>query len=472
MGPSILAIDNDQMVLLSFKMLFRDEGIDVVTATSGEQGISIFRDNPSRFPTVLLDYQMTKDGEGMNGDEVARLLKAIHSAVHIIIVSGSEAPEVLRACTDAGAEEFLVKGSDTNQLVGKVKSILLSNDATFTEEDDATRAQKISRILKMVGRSPELSHVADLISKFAVFDEPVLILGESGAGKELVAAAVHENSTRKGKPFLAINCAAVGRDVLESELFGHERGAFTGAITKKLGLFERANGGTIFLDEIGDMPLELQAKILRALQEKTIQPVGGVPKKVDFRIVAATHRNLKRAAEREEFRQDLYYRLKYLTVDVPPLRERPEDIEPLVIHFISQMEAKSKLTRPITVGAMRQLKSHNWPGNVRDLEAVVKKAFALSDTKITPEVLRGELEDCSLSRLQSLRSRGDVVTHQEFQRMSEDVERWLLMRAMELTGNVKSAAAKLLGMNHNTMNNRRVALGIESALTLRKGAMK
>lgn len=209
------------------------------------------------------------------------------------------------------------------------------------------------------------------------------------------------------------------------------------------------------------MPLELQVKILRALQEKTIQPVGGVARKVDFRVVAATHRNLKQMAEQGLFRQDLYYRLKYLTVEVPPLRERPEDIEPLVRHFISQMEKDKGIKKSISDSAMRKLKSYSWPGNVRDLESVVKKAFVLADDKITPQSLEGELEEVALSKVEELIARNAVITHKDFLFAVADMERKLLTRALELSGGIKSAAAALLGINHNTMNYRRELLGLD-----------
>lgn len=469
MKPTILAIDNDSLVLVSLKMVFQDQDIEVQTATSGMQGIALYHENPERFSLVLLDYEMkTKEGHGMNGDEVARALKAIRNDVRIVMVSGVETPEIIEACLKAGAEQFIVKARDPATLVNTIKSIILVAQDTDAVKSEVECQQKISRVLKMVGRSKEMAKVAELISKFAPFDEPVMILGETGVGKEGVAKAVHENSNRRGRNFVAINCTAFGRELLESELFGHERGSFTGALSRKIGLFEQADGGTIFLDEIGDMPLPLQVKILRALQEKTIQPVGGLPKKIDFRIVAATHRNLKKAAEQGEFRQDLYYRLKYLTIEVPPLRERPEDIEPLVRHFLAQMQQKSKTTKGISDSAMRKFKSHSWPGNVRDLEAAIKKAFALADGKITPETIKGELVDDPLSRINSLKARGEVIMHSEFLRLVEDTERWLLNRAMELTGNVKSAAAEILGMNHNTMNYRRTILGIEKELTLKR----
>jgi DNA-binding NtrC family response regulator len=462
MKSLILAVDNDPLVLRSLNLVFQDANIDVDTATSGYQAIALFKENPDKYPIVLLDYDMkNKSGEGMNGDEVAIALKRIRESVRIVMLSGmSDAPEVVKACLAAGAEKFICKSSEPEHLLTTVSSMIFEGEDSDSEESEEERRSKISRVLKMVGHSRELAKVSDLISKFSDYDEPVLILGESGVGKELIARAVHENSKRAGKNFVAINCAAFGKDVLESELFGHERGSFTGALNKKIGLFEQANGGTIFLDEIGDMPFELQVKLLRALQEKTIQPVGGVPKKIDFRIVAATHCNIKALAEQNKFRQDLYFRLKYLTVDVPPLRERPEDIEPLVRHFLAQMDAKTGKRKTISDSAMRRLKSYCWPGNVRDLEAVVKKAHALVEKRITPQDLESELTESAISSVDAILARGEIVSHKEFMRKVEDEERKLLNRAMELSGNVKSAAAALLGLNHNTMNYRRELLGI------------
>ncbi len=390
MKPTILAIDNDPLVLKALTILFGDKELDIVTATSGPQGIALFKESPEKFPIVLLDYDMkANNGEGMYGDEVAHVLKSILDTVRIVMVSGMEdAEDVVKNCLAAGAEKFICKGMDSSYLLSTVEAMLLEIQDTDTQETESERRHKVSRVLKMVGHSRELAKLAELISRFSNFDEPVLIQGESGVGKECIARAVHENSLRKGKPFVAINCAAFGKDVLESELFGHERGSFTGAVSKKIGLFEQANSGTIFLDEIGDMPLDLQVKILRALQEKTIQPVGGTPKKIDFRVVAATHCNLKLMAEQNRFRQDLYYRLKYLTVEVPPLRERPEDIEPLVRHFISQMESKTTQKKSISDGALRKLKSYCWPGNVRALEAVVKKPMYSQTKRSLPKLWR------------------------------------------------------------------------------------
>ena len=462
MKPTILAIDNDQLVLVSLKMMFQDHNVEVETATSGAQGIAILKQNPRRYSLVLLDFDMKTNGVGMNGDEVARQLKAVRNDVRIIMVSGHNTPEAIEACLHAGAEQFIVKGSDTTKLLNVVRSILFREECDDSESD-SERHQKISMVLKMVGRSREMAKVAELVSRFADYADPVLILGESGAGKEGIARAVHDNSNRRSKPFVAINCAAVPKEMLESELFGHERGAFTGAVTKKIGLLEKANGGTVFLDEIGDMHLELQAKILRALQEKTIRPVGGSERKVDFRVVAATHRNLKRAAEQGEFRHDLYFRLNYLTIEVAPLRERPEDVEPLVRHFLNQQQDAYGITKPISDSAMRKLKGHPWPGNVRALEAVVKKAFAMADSRITVDSLGDDFVSSSVKQLEGLTAKAEIMPYKEFERLVQDAERELLSKAMELANGVKSIAAGLLGMSHSTMNHHRAALGLDDS---------
>ena len=462
MKPTILAIDNDQLVLKSLKMLFQDQNIEIAAATSGAQGIALLKQNPRLYSLVLLDFDMKTNGVGMNGDEVARQLKAVRNDVRVIMVSGHNTPETIEACLQAGAEQFVVKGSDTDQLVNIVRSALFCETCEDTESE-SERHQKIARTLKMVGRSREMAKVAELVSRFSEFSDPVLILGESGAGKEGIAKAVHENSSRRAKPFIAINCAAVPKDMLESELFGHERGAFTGAITKKLGLLEKASGGTVFLDEIGDMPLELQAKILRALQEKKIQPVGGSERSVDFRVVAATHKNLKQAAESGEFRHDLYFRLNYLSIEVPPLRERPEDIEPLVRHFLLQQSQTYGVTKAISDSAMRKLKAHSWPGNVRALEAVVKKAYAMSDSRITEDTLGEEFSYSAVKQLESLKAKAEIMPYKEFERLVQDAERSLLIKALELAKGVKSVAAGLLGMSHSTMNHHRAALGLDES---------
>jgi DNA-binding NtrC family response regulator len=467
MKPTILAIDNDQLVLMSLKMIFRDSAVALETATSGAMGLAMFRENPDRYSIVLVDFDLKGAGTGINGDAVARSLKDMRRDVKVIVLSGWDSAETARACREAGADQFIVKGCDPARLENTVKAMLLSEQMDPRESED-DRQTKIKKTLKMVGSSRDLAKVAEMVLRFADFDEPALILGESGVGKEGVARAIHESSRRRAKPFLAINCAAVPSELLESELFGHERGAFTGALTKKIGLFEQVAGGTIFLDEIGDMPYALQAKILRVLQEKIIQPVGGQAKRIDFRVVAATHRNLKHACEAGEFREDLYYRINYLCIEIPALRERPEDIEPLVEHFLRQMQNQSGIKKEISDRAMRRLKGYSWPGNVRRLEAVVKRAFALADGKITPDVLDGDLAENSFGQLQSLKADRGVSRYADFENLVQEAERALLTKALELSSGVKSAAAEILGISPNTMHSRRLALGLDKPSLKRK----
>lgn len=450
---AILAIDNDQLVLLSYKMMFENLGYEVHTCSSGFAGLQLFREHPAKFPVVLLDYDMIdrKTGAGINGDLVAAGIKRANKKTKILMVSGTDNEEVIANCLAAGAEQFIVKTSDSQKIIDTVSIMLSTVDAPIESSGDLEeRHTSIKKILKMVGASRELAKVAELISKYSAFDEPVLILGESGVGKEAIAKAVHENSPRKKNQFVAVNCTAIGKDLLESELFGHEKGSFTGAINRKIGLFEHADGGTIFLDEIGDMPIDLQAKLLRTLQEKTVHPVGGVPRKVDFRVVCATHQNLKEAVEEGRFRQDLYYRIKYMTIEVAPLRERPEDIEPLVLHFLNIMNEKTGLTKKISEGALRALKGHAWIGNVRDLEAAVKKAFVISQSVIHVEDFEDQFSQSPLTRFAAIKEQNNLLTYGEFEERVRDLERWVLSRALELANNVKGDAAELLGMSAST----------------------
>lgn len=460
----LLTIDDDELVLTSYKMLFEDDSIEVQTCASGPMGIEVFRHNPKKFAVVLLDYNLTNksDGSGITGDIVASQLKEIDPHVHIIMVSGNNNSEVIEACHAAGADNFITKSTAVEKLRNSVLAILSSLDTVIEQSrNEQERSQKIHKVLKMVGKSRELERVAELVEIFCNYDEPVLILGESGVGKEGIAKSVHNNSRRQKNNFVAVNCTAIGKELLESELFGHERGSFTGAINKKVGLFEQADGGTIFLDEIGDMPLELQAKLLRTLQEKTIHPVGGKSKSVDFRVVCATHQNLEQAVANGTFRQDLYYRIKYMTIDVPALRERPEDIEPLVFHFIKSMSLRTGQEKNISQGALRTIKSHKWPGNVRDLEGVVKKAFAISQHTILPEHLRDEIASNGLNQIDAIKKAEELMNYEEFEQHVLEAEKHLLNRVLKATGYVKKAAAGILGISANTLQYRILKLGIE-----------
>lgn len=464
MRSKVLAIDNDAIFLAGLKSLLADSGIDLDTAPGAHEGVSAILATPEKYRAVLLDYEMP----ALKGDAVARKLKEVNSALKIIMLSGTEDENVVRTCYAAGAERFLLKGQDSAQTIEALLSVLTEGEAEEIASDEAAdsaaqNARTIETILRMSGCSRAMAHVATLVERYAKSNENVLILGESGVGKEGVARAIHANSSRRDKPFVAINCGAIPRDLLESELFGHERGAFTGATIAKKGKFLLANNGTLFLDEIGDLDLSLQVKILRALQEKTIEPVGSHNSiKLNIRIIAATHRKLPDLVSAGQFREDLYYRLKVLPIAIPPLRERPEDIEPLIKHFVALQERESGTKKKISDAAMRTLKSLPWPGNVRQLEASVKYAFVNSVRVIQAESLEPDLVSGAKARLQELARKSGLMTHAEFTEQVAEMERALLQEALRLAGNVKSAAAEILGMSHQAMNYRRLTLGLDS----------
>ncbi|MBX3040533.1 MAG: sigma-54-dependent Fis family transcriptional regulator [Bdellovibrionaceae bacterium] len=471
MSSCVLAVDNDPMVLGGLLRLAQDTPIQVETATSGPQGIDLISQAPDKYRAVLLDYEMP----GMNGDEVARRMREINPNLKIIMLSGTENEEVVKSCYAAGAERFVLKAQDS----GKIRDILLSvvsdgeaDEIDLDGESALQNAALIDSTLKMKGYSRAMANIARVVKKVSPSNETVLIQGESGVGKELVARGIHTNSPRADKPFIAINCGAIPKDLLESELFGHERGAFTGAVQSKKGKFLLANNGTLFLDEIGDLEPSLQVKLLRALQEKTIEPVGSqMSIKVNIRIVAATHRNLAELVEKGLFREDLYYRLKVFPITIAPLRERPEDIEPIVQHIINLKEEETGTKRKISDAAMRAFKSLPWPGNVRQLEAAVKYAFLNSTRVIQVDSIDPELLSAK-NRFDQLARQSRLMSHDEFTKIVFEMEKSLLEDAMKMAGNVKNRAADLLGISHQAMNYRRRRLGLEAEPETEKAETK
>jgi DNA-binding NtrC family response regulator len=467
MKATVLAIDNDALVLSGLKDLMARGGIDLDTAASGSEGIALISQHPDRYKAVLLDYEMPE----MNGDVVARRLKEINPSLKIIMLSGTEDEAVVKSCYQAGAERFLIKAQDSSsKIFDALDSLVVEGeleeiDSSTDSRSELENANLINRVMKMKGCSRALANVARSVEKYGPSNENVLIQGESGVGKELVAKAIHANSSRAAGPFVAINCGAIPEDLLESELFGHERGAFTGAIQNKKGMFLLANKGTLFLDEIGDLKPSLQVKLLRAIQEKAIRPLGGqLTIKVDIRIITATHRDLSTLVSEGAFREDLYYRLKVLPILIPALRERPEDIEPLVKHFVALKELETGTKKKISDAAMKTLKSLPWPGNVRQLEANVKYAFINSVRVIQVESLEKEVISSARGRIEDLAKKKGLMSHPEFVRLTLEMEKSLLQEAMKTAGNVKSLAAELLGMSHQAMNYRRKKLGLDADL--------
>ncbi len=346
-----------------------------------------------------------------------------------------------------GAHDYLSKPFDVDELKVVVERALEQNK--LVEENEYLRDELRERYARssIVGRSRKMLDIFDLIDRIAATPSTVLIQGESGTGKELIARAIHYASPRSARRFLSINCGALPENLLESELFGHERGAFTGAVKEKKGLFQEADQGTLFLDEIGDTSLTMQVKLLRALQDKTVRKVGGtIEQEVDVRIIAATNQDLKQHIEDGTFREDLYYRINVIPIQVPPLRQRREDIPPLVEHFLAKFAERMDLPpKRISVEAMRLLESYEWPGNVRQLENLIERSLALSGEEVITardiplEIVRGPESDGEIAELPA--DGLDLEAH------LTDIRRELMAQALERSGGVQTQAAELLGMS-------------------------
>jgi two-component system nitrogen regulation response regulator GlnG len=382
-----------------------------------------------------------------------------------------------------GAYDYLTKPFDLDVIDAIIEKVNrareLTTQVSMLKEELKDKYQLEKTI---IGNSPAMREVYKTIGKVAPSDVTVMVQGESGTGKELIARAIHFNSRRLGKPFIAINCAAIPKELLESELFGFEKGAFTGAVERKLGKFEQANGGTIFLDEIGDMPLDLQAKILRVLQEKEVTRTGGNQNiAIDVRIIAATNQDLEEMTRRKEFREDLFYRLNVVPINLVPLRERSEDIPPLVEYFLAKICTELEMPiRQCDQSAMIFLTEHPWPGNVRELENSLKRAIILSsDQLLTPEdfpALRirqkpgdtaGNGETLSLEGIVEMKLRASFVNMEKMQSgdihsmVLEQVERPLIRFVLEKTRGNQVRAADILGINRNTLRKKIQELGID-----------
>jgi DNA-binding NtrC family response regulator len=354
-----------------------------------------------------------------------------------------------------GAHDYLTKPLQINDVRETIKRTLQFREVVKDKTDSTSEAKQVSSHL--IAYNPRMRDILGLVGRVADVDTTVLILGESGTGKEVIAQAIHNQGGRRSKRFVAINCAAIPEELLESELFGHAKGSFTGATGQKIGLFEEAEGGTIFLDEIGDMPLSLQAKLLRVLQERRIRPVGSnTTKEIDVRIIAATHRDLRTAMGDGEFREDLYYRLSVIPIVIPPLRERPEDIAPLTEYFMRKASAKADLTpKAITEGALRKLRSYSWKGNVRELENTVERVVVLSQKAIIDETDFDFLQTVEIS------AAGVVATVAEEKSLAlKDIEKEALSLALQKSGGRKEEAARILGISRKTLYRKEREYGL------------
>jgi two-component system response regulator HydG len=445
---TLLLVDDEPANLDSLERIFAREGYKTQRAETGAAALSLLRDKPA--DVVLTDLMMP----GMSGQELLRAVKAVAPDAEVVLMTAYGTVEAAVAAMKDGAYDFLTKPLKRHAVMKSVAQALEKRRLVL--ENKQLRARLAGVSSPIVGQSPALRSTLDIIRQAAPSSATVLLLGESGTGKELFARALHEHSTRAQAPFVPINCAAIPDTILESELFGYERGAFTGAVARKEGRIERAQGGTLFLDEIGELSLGVQVKLLRFLQEGEIERLGGTsPVKVDSRVVAATNRDLSSAVQSGKFREDLYYRLNVIQVILPPLRERVEDIPLLADHFVGKYAAKNgKHFSGITPSAMEALEAYPWPGNVRELEHAIERAVVLSPG---PEI---DIDALPQPVVQAARGgpRGPIPAALEGRTLSiplgttmEEIELRVIRETLRHTKGDKNLAAQLLGIAARTI---------------------
>jgi len=373
---NILIVDDERSIRNSLKDILEHESYTVETAENGFLALDILKQK--NIDLVLCDIKMPQ----MDGVELLENILQNYSNIAVVMISGHGDIETAVNCIKKGAYDFLQKPLDLNRILVTVRNAL---DKTNLVSETKTLRKKIYSKYEMIGSSPAIKRVHELIDKIAPTDARVLITGENGTGKELVAHMIHEKSNRANAPFVEVNCAAIPSELIESELFGHEKGSFTSAIKQRIGKFEQANGGTLFLDEIGDMSLAAQAKVLRALQENKIARVGGEKDiTVNVRIIAATNKNLREEIEKQNFREDLYHRLSVIVINVPSLNERKEDIPDLVQYFIEKISQEyGMLPKKIEDNAIKELQKKDYKGNIRELHNIVERLIILSNKTIT-----------------------------------------------------------------------------------------
>jgi DNA-binding NtrC family response regulator len=396
---------------------------------------------------------------GMSGLDVLRERSARKIDIPSIVITAHATVQTAVEAVKLGAFEYITKPFNLEELYLVIKkaldvSILKEENSSLKKELEKKSSYNKRALDQIIGKSAPIQNVIQFIEKIADTDSTVLVTGESGTGKELVAKSIHSHSSRAKKPFVPLNCAAIPKEILESELFGHEKGAFTGAVSTRIGRFELANYGTLFLDEIGELAPPLQVKLLRVLQEREFERVGGIKTlRVDVRIIAATNRNLEKAVEEGMFREDLYYRLNVIPLRLPPLRKMREDIPLMVEHFITHMSRrKGKEAPTISNEAMQSLMSYKWPGNVRELENLVERMLILKEGEVvSPDDLPERLFD--KRQVQRVANAVQVLSRDgiDLNMMLDEIENNMIVQALELSKGVKSKAAGLLGLNRTTL---------------------
>ena len=433
----ILFVDDDQHILSIVEQFLGRFGFNVTTESSGKKAIEMVQEN--HYSVVFTDLNMPE----ISGMELLKQVKAVSSETEVIIVSGYGTIETAIEAMKLGSYDFLQKPIHFDRFKILIDRIIEKQKLKEENLLIRNRLKERYKYDELVGMSPKMQNIYGIIDKISFGSPTVLIEGESGTGKELTANVIHNNSDRAGSPFIPINCGAIAESLLESELFGHVKGAFTGASKDSIGLFKAADGGTIFLDEIGEVSPAVQVSLLRVLQEKKVRPVGDTrEKEVNVRVIAATNKNLEEAIKKKTFRSDLFYRLNVISIRMPPLREIREDIPLLISHLIKKHKHKGVATVPeVSPEAMALMMGYHWPGNVRQLENVIERAFALG----VKDVLQVDDLPNEIARQSSKWKPADVNYN------LKAIEEKTIRNALQKAGGKKAEAARLLGINTTTV---------------------
>ena len=445
-NENIILIDDSPEIRENLSDSLRAEGYDVDTSSDGAEGIS--RIENKFYDIILTDLKMP----GVDGMEVLKYVKENSPDSICIVLTGYGTIKNAVEAIKLGSFDYLTKPVKLEEIRITIQRALEHRNLKRENINLRNQLKKKYKFENIIGDNEKMQKVFETIEKVADTNSTILILGESGTGKELVAKAIHYNSDRREGPFVPVNCAAIPGELLESELFGHEKGAFTNAISTRIGRFELANGGTLFLDEIGDMNPILQSKLLRVLQERQFERIGGIKSiKTDIRVIAATHQDLKKAVQREKFREDLYYRLNVIPIKIPPLRDHKSDISLLVNHFLNQFsKTKKKKIVGISKDSMEKLMEYDWPGNVRELENIIERMVILTNNEmISLEDLPEKIQ--SLTKMHSPNSFEIPEVGLSLDTAVNEFERQLILQALNKTGWVKNKAAQLLNLNRTTL---------------------
>ncbi|MCF7824641.1 MAG: sigma-54 dependent transcriptional regulator [Candidatus Marinimicrobia bacterium] len=437
---SILIVDDEKTIREGLRALLGAEGYDVETATNGEEGLALFKEH--EYALVLSDIMMPK----MTGLDMLKEIKQYNPDTSVVLFTGFSTIDNVVEAIKSGAAEYLQKPINNDELLAMVKRIYNRHELKIN--NDMLRQQMLrTKFVQIIGKSVGIKKVKKEIKQVSKSDIPVLITGETGTGKELVARSIHDQGPRRDQPFVAINCASIPSDLLESELFGHERGAFSGAVVRKYGLFEVANKGTILLDEIGEMSMELQPKILRAIESKQFRRLGAQKEiSSDFRVISSTHRNLLTQVDKGRFREDLFYRLSPFIIDVPALRRRKSDI-PILVDYFSVRKGRHDPKNEVENDFINALQNYNWPGNIRELQNTLERVFLIAgDKSPSLEHLPPEIQDIT----SQIGGSSDATERQTL----EEVERDYIMKVYRELGGNKTHVAKALGISLRSLYNK------------------